>query len=206
MHNDFILIKELYCMDSGKATKDIVYYFKPGTENTATTVEKAVERARELGISTYVIASTSGASALSLHNLIDEKKDRIVAVSHHVGFREKGVDPMTPDQRENLRAHGIHVLTTGHALSGVGRGITNKFGYLSPQELMAATLRMFGQGVKVTAEIAIMAADAGMIPMNGDIMVIGGTGKGADTACVITPSHSNHVFDMHIKEIVCKPL
>jgi hypothetical protein len=88
----------------------------------------------------------------------------------------------------------------------VGRGISNKFGYLSPQELMAATLRMFGQGVKVTVEITIMAADAGLIPMTGDVMAIGGTGKGADTACVLTPAHSNHVFEMHIKELVCKPL
>ncbi len=71
---------------------------------------------------------------------------------------------------------------------------------------MAATLRLFGQGVKVTVEITVMAADAGMLPMSDDIMAIGGTGKGADTACVIAPAHSNHIFEMHIKEIVCKPL
>jgi len=193
-------------MDSGSTIKEILYFDSPGTGNTGACVEIAVRRARELGIATFVIATTTGMSALELHKHIDPEKERIVAISHHVGFREKGVDPMTAEQRESLRAHGIHVLTTGHALSGVGRGISNKFGYLSPQELMAATLRMFGQGVKVTVEITIMAADAGLIPMTGDVMAIGGTGKGADTACVLTPAHSNHVFEMHIKELVCKPL
>ncbi len=193
-------------MDPKNNIEDILYFSKPGIGNTAACVGKAVERARKRGINTFVIATTSGMSALRLYEHINPATERIVAVSHQVGFREKGIDPMTPEQRKDLQASGIAVLTTGHALSGVGRGITNKFGYLSPQELMAATLRLFGQGVKVTIEITVMAADAGMIPMSEDIMAIGGTGKGADTACIITPAHSNHVFETHIKEIVCKPL
>ena len=193
-------------MDPESNSKEILYFSKPGIDNTAACVGAAVKRARECGITTFVIATTSGRSAFELYERIDPATERIIAVSHHVGFREKGIDPMTPEQRTDLEASGIHVLTTGHALSGVGRGISNKFGYLSPQELMAATLRLFGQGVKVTVEITIMAADAGLIPMDEDILAIGGTGKGSDTACIITPAHSNHIFEMHIKEIVCKPL
>jgi hypothetical protein len=41
--------------------------------------------------------------------------------------------------------------------------------------------------------------------MDEEIMVIGGTGKGADTACVVTPAHSNAVFDFAYHEILCNP-
>lgn len=49
-------------------------------------------------------------------------------------------------------------------------------------EVIAHTLRFFGQGMKVCVEIAVMAADGGLIPPNIPILSIGGTGRGADTA------------------------
>jgi hypothetical protein len=50
-----------------------------------------------------------------------------------------------------------------------------------------------------------MALDAGLIPHGEEIIAIGGSSKGADTAVVITPAHSNHFFDTKVKEIICKP-
>ena len=48
------------------------------------------------------------------------------------------------------------------------------------------------------------AADAGALT-GKDIISIGGTGKGADAALVLKPAGQSHFFDMHIKEIICKP-
>jgi hypothetical protein len=70
---------------------------------------------------------------------------------------------------------------------------------------MAQTLRMLGQGFKVCVEISGMALDAGLIPYGEEIVAIGGSAKGADTAVVITPAHSNRFFDTKINEIICKP-
>jgi len=70
---------------------------------------------------------------------------------------------------------------------------------------MANTLKFFGQGVKVSVEIAVMALDAGLIPYGEDIIAIGGTGRGADTAVVIRPAHAANIFDTYIAEVICKP-
>ena len=51
-----------------------------------------------------------------------------------------------------------------------------------------------------------MAADAGLIPVDRDIVAIGGTGYGADTALRIRPANAAKFFDLKIKEIIAKPL
>jgi len=66
-------------------------------------------------------------------------------------------------------------------------------------------LRLFGEGMKVAVEIVAMAADAGLIPVDRDVIAIAGTGRGADTAIVIRPANSKNLFDMTIREIIAKP-
>jgi len=50
-----------------------------------------------------------------------------------------------------------------------------------------------------------MAADAGLIPMDREVIAIGGTAQGVDTALVISPAHMNNVFDLRIREIIAIP-
>jgi hypothetical protein len=59
--------------------------------------------------------------------------------------------------------------------------------------------------MKVCVEIAVMAADAGRIPTDCDVICVGGTGRGADTAVVLRPAHSNSFFDLRVGEILCRP-
>jgi hypothetical protein len=89
--------------------------------------------------------------------------------------------------------------------SGVDRAIQARFDTVYPVGIIAQTLRMFGQGMKVVAEIVAMAADAGAIPADKDVVAISGTGRGADTAVVISPANAHRFFDMVIKEIIVKP-
>jgi hypothetical protein len=56
----------------------------------------------------------------------------------------------------------------------------------------------------VAVEIAVMAADAGALS-GEDIVAIGGSGRGADTALIIKPAHQNNFFDLKIREVICKP-
>ncbi len=92
-----------------------------------------------------------------------------------------------------------------HAFSGVGRGITNKLGGINPPDIIADTLRMFSHGVKVACEISIMAADAGLIPVDEEIIAVGGRAHGVDTALVLTPANMTNVFDLNIHEIIAMP-
>jgi hypothetical protein len=96
------------------------------------------------------------------------------------------------------------VVTASHALSGIERSVAAKHSGVYPQLLIADSLRLFGQGTKVAVEIAVMAADAGALS-GQDIVSIGGSGRGADTALVLKPAHQNNFFDMRIREVICKP-
>lgn len=178
-----------------------MYWKSVGSVHTEKTVEMAICKAKENGINTIVVASCSGRTA----ELLAEKVQNVVCVTHVNGFEKPGTNEMDANMREKLMKKDVKLLTTTHVLSGAERGISRKFGGVYPVEIMAATLRMFGQGVKVCVEVAVMALDAGLIPYGEDIIAIGGTGEGADTAIVIRPAHAANILDTHIAEIICKP-
>ncbi len=178
-----------------------MYFAKPGPDNTEKTVDLAIKRANELNIKNVVVASNSGATAEKFLN----KGLNVICVTHQIGFRNPGEDEMTEEQRKDFSDKGVKVLTTTHLLGGVGRAVRNKFGGLYPGEMVAHSLRMLGQGVKVGLEISVMALDSGLIPYGEDIIAVGGAGRGADTAIVVLPEHSQNIFASKIKEIICKP-
>lgn len=174
---------------------------KSGPSNTVATAKEAIKRAKELGIKHIVVASNSGKT---VENFLDSAL-QIVCVTHHVGFARPGESELSAEMKEHLLQKNVQVLTTTHLLAGVDRAVRNKFGGVYPAEIIAASLRMLGQGVKVCVEIAGMALDAGLIPYGKEVISVAGTGRGADTACVILPAHSNNFFDTVVKEIICMP-
>ena len=174
---------------------------RKGRQNTAPTVQAALGRARELGIRHLVVASNSGDTA---EKFLDEGV-AIVCITHHTGFVTPGENEMTSEKRQDLQEKGVQVLTTTHLFAGVDRSLRLQFGGVYPAEIIASALRMLGQGVKVCVEIATMALDAGLIPYGEEIIAVAGSGRGADTACVIVPAHSNDFFKTVVKEIICMP-
>ncbi len=178
-----------------------MYWKSSGKAHTRQTVELSLAKAKEYGINHIVVASCTGATAA----LLAGKIENAVCVTHANGYSGPGTNEMTPETRKSLTDQGIHVLTTTHVLSGAERGISRKFNGAYPVEIIAHTLRMFGQGVKVCVEIAVMALDAGLIPYGQDIIAIGGTAEGADTAVVIRPAHASNIFSTSISEVICKP-
>ena len=84
----------------------------------------------------------------------------------------------------------MDIVTAGHALSGAERCFSTYFGGYGPTEIVANTLRMFSQGVKVCVEVSTMALDAGKIPYQEKIVAIAGSGRGADTVVLLTPSYT----------------
>jgi hypothetical protein len=97
------------------------------------------------------------------------------------------------------------VVTATHAFGGVGRSVRKKFGTWEVEEIIAQTLKRLGEGVKVAVEVSLMAADAGCFKQHSEIIALGGTGRGLDTALVLRPTHAQTFFDLEILEIICKP-
>lgn len=112
---------------------------------------------------------------------------------------------MDAKTKRELEAQGVVIVTAGHALSSGERGLSRQFSGIYPLEIMAATLRTLGQGVKVCFECAVMALDADVIEWGKPVVALGGTASGADTAIVITPGYSASILTTRIHEILCKP-
>lgn len=176
----------------------------PGTTNTPATIAAAVEACRQADLEHIVVASNTGNTIYKLLEL-DVTDLNIVCVTHQVGFKKPGQHEMTDDTRRELAERGVSFLTTTHLFGGVDRAISKKHGGLFPPDIMGNTLRMFGQGTKVAVEIAIMALDAGLVPYGVDVMAVGGTSRGADTACVVRPAHSLAAFDTRVVDVICRP-
>jgi hypothetical protein len=179
-----------------------MYFEKPGKLNTVNTLNLAYERGKALGIKEVVVASSKGDTAKKAIEVF--KGFKVIIVTYHSGFMEPFKKVMPDSAKKYLEEKGAVVISATHALSGVERSVAKKFSGLYPALLVAETLRLFGQGVKVAVEVSIMAADAGALSGN-DIIAIGGTAKGADSALVLTPVNQSDLFNMRIKEIVCKP-
>lgn len=180
-------------------------YFKdPGPDNTDTTLEAANKRAKALNVDKIVISSCSGATGRKALDLFEDTFS-IIIVTHVTGFKEPNYQELPEEERTYLLSRGAHVLTSEHAFGGVGRAFRNKTGTFQIDEVIAYTLRTFGQGTKVAIEIALMAADAGLISAGEDIISIGGTVKGVDTALVLKGENTHHFFDLKVKEVICKP-
>lgn len=182
---------------------DIVYFEKPGKSNTRRTIELALKRADELKIDHIVIATCTGYSAKVLLQKAINKK--IVVVTHQAGFAKPGTMEIESETVEFLKKKGVKVYTGTHFFGGFGRAIRLKFSGLQTEEIAANTLRIFGEGIKVAVEIAVMALDAGLIPYGREIISIGGTGSGVDTAIVCVPKHGKDFFNFEVREIICKP-
>ncbi len=179
-----------------------MYFEKCGKNNTEKTISAAKKRAEELNIKEVVIASTTGESAYKALEIF--KDISLTVVTYHCGFKKPFESVMKKEAKEDLIKKGACVVSATHALSGVERSMFKKFSGAYPVLIMADTLRLFGHGTKVAVEVAIMAADAGTLS-GKDIISIGGTGKGADTALVLKPAGQSDIFDMKIREIICKP-
>jgi uncharacterized protein len=179
-----------------------VYWDKKGQECTEDTVLAAIQAAKEKGIRIIIVASNTGATA----ELFANKGLEVICVTHVNGFVNPGENEMTTENRSKLEALNIKVLTTTHVLSGAERAFSSKFAGIYPVEIIANTLRMFGQGVKVGVEIATMALDSGLIPFGESIIAVGGSGRGADSAIIMKPAHAKDILNTRIEEIICKPM
>lgn len=180
-----------------------VYFEKIGDQKTEALLKLVKKYAESTGVRGIVVASTRGETGVAASKLL--KGYNVVVVTHHTGSSEPGAQELMEEHRKQILANGATIFTGTHALSGAERAVRKKFGAIQPLELMANTLRLMGEGTKVCVEIVLMAADAGLIPVDRDVIAVAGTGKGADTALVIKPANASRFFDLKIREIIAKP-
>jgi hypothetical protein len=188
---------------------DVLYFEKGGPQNTDKALDIAKKYATKFGIKEIVIASTTGMTAQKARNIFDLNKHKLIIVTHSYYFGGTEKRQEFPEElMEDLRKEGLIVFSTTHAFGSVERSLRMSLKQWAPIEIMAKYLREnFSQGTKVCMEIATMVADAGLISnLDDDIICIGGTGRGADTVCLIKPMTTSLFHQLRVKAILAKPL
>ena len=196
-----------------------VIFEKGGEEHTEETLKIALEAAKERKIDTVLISTSTGGTGLKAIEVFKNSKIKLVFVRHQTGYPVKGKQMMPTEVKAKLEKVGKIVtctdVLTGGVEVGVGRQRPEKE---QPQEaglpfivppvnvVVANTLRLFSQGTKVCAEIAMMAVDCDAVGIDKPIVCVAGSHAGADTALVITPAASNRIRDLKLHEILVKPL
>ena len=200
--------------------RKVTYWEKAGKEHTEETLKIALDAAKERGIDTVLISSTTGDTAEKAVEVFKGSGLKLLVVTHATGYRTKGVQMMPNETRVKLKEAGCEVVTCTDVLTGaVGAGVGRQSPTVSePQEgrlpwivppsnvIVANTLRMFSQGVKVCAEITMMAVDCYVVSSGAKVIAVAGSHSGADTAMVLNASESSRIRDLKLHEILCKPL
>ena len=175
----------------------------PGPGNTEAVMEHTATWLQQSDIETVLVASTTGRTGILAAEAFP--KHRIIVVTHSTGFRHENEQQLMQENRERLDSMGATILTCQHALAGISRAVRFKLNTYALDEIVAYTLRILGHGLKVAVEISLMAADAGLVRTDSDLIAVGGTGTGADTAAVIRPANVSRFFDLKVRAILCMP-
>jgi len=187
--------------------EEIIYLDCAGKENRDTVVDIIKKTVEESKFKYLVVPTSTGKSIDLIIEKNIHKNISVIAVIIHNGFVEIDKNKIEKEKLEEYRKNGIEIFQGSHSLSGIERAISRKFGGISSVEIIAAALKIFGgDGIKVAVEIAVMAADGGLVPTTEEILVAGGTSGGLDTLVSMKAAHMNNFFDLNISKIYVKPL
>ena len=176
----------------------ITYFERPGEENTEAVFDLVDKALEEEGLAKVVLASTRGGTARYAMDRYKGRDVRLVILPHQYGTSDQQRFPSDLVERAGQEGHVVHFGTMPFAMRGL-------FGF-SLGTVVADFLRVFCQGFKVCVELVLIAGDAGLVETGEKVIVVSGTGRGADTAMVAIGANTQHLKELHVSRILCKPL
>ena len=181
----------------------MVYFDSKGSDNTEKTLQIARDEALKRGVTHIVVASTRGNTGLQAAQLMQNTGIKLVVVGHSTGHIEVGQQLFDMELKKQVENLGVPVHLGTDLLTGFPSAM-RKRNRFSEETMIADTLRMFGQGVKVCVEIVAMASDANLLPV-ADVIAVAGTGRGSDTCILVGANGTHQFFDIKVREILAKP-
>ncbi len=165
--------------------RTITYFDVPGEENTNAVLAIAQDRARELSIEYILVPSVRGTSA-------ERALDFFASTDVTLFF--VGTDParFSPETKKRIEDAGFRLV------------FYKQVDYHYPDEMKNA-FRRFGGGTKVAVELTLIAAQEEVIDQGVEVIGLGGTAKGLDTALVIRAATSDEFAELEVREVLCKP-
>jgi uncharacterized protein len=185
--------------------KKVVYFEKPGRDNTSSCLDVVKQAISENRYRHLVVATTTGDTGLLFSDAFKDSSMNIVIVTHSAGFKEPNTSEAPPETVTEIRKRGAKVFTGPMLTHSIETAFASKFSGIYPTLIVAQTLRRFGEGTKVCCEIVMIAVDAGLIPEGDEVLAVGGTARGADTVLVLKSAASKRFLDLRVLEILAKP-
>jgi hypothetical protein len=194
-------------------TRPCVYFEDAGKHNTDRVAEAVVRRLAEGDIRAVVVSSTTGYTARTFADALQGHDDvTLISVAEAALIREWGSEypTLTPDTKEDLERRGVIVADKVSYVFHNSPFDYSKWQVPTPEEIVRETLYAFGQGLKVAVEVVLIAVTMGLLPYQ-DVIAVGGTHRGVDTAIVMNATYPNHIFSqdaakrLRIHEVLCKP-
>jgi len=173
----------------------IVYFNEPGPQNTERVIEAVKERLKDSDIKHVVVASESGKTALKVAKALKDLDVKVICISGYAGIRKVEGRPW-PDIKgkikEELNSLNVKILSETPWIFKSSAIDYQFLGEAAPSTIMHKVLsKLMGYGFKTAIEITLLAADAGAIPIDKEVISIAGTGwlgGGADCAIIVRPS------------------
>jgi hypothetical protein len=188
----------------------VVYFEDTGKvqQNTRTIVETVGAYLKKHRVGHVVMATNTGYVGAQFAPLASSHpKVKFVAVKMAPAIDKMYDVKWNARYGRTMEKAGIRLVCGVHALTGgVDHALRAKFEGYPPNAVIAETLYLFSQGMKVCVEIIAMACDAGLIPEKAQVISCAGTGHGSDTAIVATAAASANFFDMDVHQILAMPL
>lgn len=185
--------------------KKVLYFEKPGRENTEACLQVVREQINTYGYKHLVVASTEGHTGLLFSESLKGYGINIVVVTHSAGFKSPNTLEITAEIKRQIEANGAKVYTGTMITHNIETSFSSKFQGIYPTLIVSQTLRRFGEGPKVCCEIVMMAVDAGLIPEGEEVLAVAGTAKGADSVLLIRSAASKRFLELKVLEILAKP-
>ena len=198
----------------GKMIKRQVYYFdEPGEENTQLVIEAVSQRLEAGGIGKVIVASTSGETALEFARRLKGKAE-LICVSEAPYRREWGEEwpCLKQEFRQELEKLGVTIVDKAPYVFHSSVLEAARWPDAFSERLVKETLYSFGQGLKVAVEVALTGVSCGYVTPYEDVIGVGGSSKGADTAIILRATYPASLFDkdpskrLEIREIIAMPV
>jgi len=191
-----------------------VYYFdEPGEGNTQLVIEAVSQRLEASGIKEVIVASSSGETAVKFARNLKGKAG-LICVSEAPYRREWGEEwpCLKQEFRQELERLGVAIIDRAPYVFNNSVLEAARWSGALPERLVKETLYCFGQGMKVAVEVVLNAVSCGYVTPYEDVIGVGGSGKGADTAIVLRATYPACLFDkdpakrLEIKEVIAMPI
>jgi hypothetical protein len=198
----------------GKMVKRQVYYFdEPGEGNMQWVIEAVSQRLEAGGIRKVIVASTSGETAVEFARSLKGKAE-LICVSEAPYRREWGEEwpCLKQEFRQELERLGVTIIDKVPYVFHSSVLEAARWPDAFPERLVKETLYSFGQGMKVAVEVALIGVSCGYVTPYEDVIGVGGSSKGADTAIILRATYPASLFDkdptkrLEVREIIAMPI